>query len=271
MKKKYEKTLFEDDLKKYIDIQIRDKKIKLTEYEEKYLKKVSLFTYESVNFIKYSAAMRYFSNSLKILMEINQINALKNPFFQLLMTIEMALFNNFILSFSNLFTLLNPKEDTFSIFSLFKTIGKKEKKLIHIQEELPNLVKNNFKTREGLKRVYDFFENKENKEIIEIYRKLRVHIVAHHTTERNYDKLEQRLNVFPKFVSEVNPLLYELLGLRQDIDFKKLYEKEIDIWAFYFGTIKIKGAYLLSDEITDKIIDAFEKMKETKTMSDDLV
>lgn len=176
MKKKYEKTLYEDDLKKYIDTQIKDKKIKLTEYEEKYLKKVSLFTYESVNFIKYSAAMRYFSNSLKFLIEVNQTNALKNPFFQALMTLEMALFNNFILSFANLFTLLTPKEDTFSILSLFKTIGKKEQKLIKIKDKLPNLVKNNFKTREGLKRVYDFFENVENKEIIEIYRKLRVNV-----------------------------------------------------------------------------------------------
>lgn len=254
--------LLEDVLRKNIFDQVKNRQINLTDFERDYLNKVSLFTYESLSLINYSAGLPYLSKTLKLLMGNNKENILKNPFFKILTTLENALFNQFILLFANLFTKKYVKEDTFSIRSLFRTIGKMNKGKIVIDSKLPNLIDNNDESKETLEKVLLFFDDDENSKTIDYYLELRNKVIAHPTINRNFSGLGNKLNHFIIFLLELNDLLYKLLGLNQIIDFEKLYKDEVANWGFMFETVKKNVASITSDDLTNEIVSAYEEMKE---------
>lgn len=241
------------------------KKNSLNDLEKEFISKIILFQRESLSLINYAASMPYLNNSLNLLVEKNQQNFLGNPFSRLLMTAEDAIFKTFIITFANLFNIQSVKKDTFSIRTIFKTIGDYDKGLIVITNLMPNLITNNHKTREAVKKVFNFLEDKNNKIIINGFDDIRDHDVAHATNkEKDYNVILTNLNSFIDFLCETLDDLYVILKFKNNIDFKKAYENEVDRWAFYFNNVKENADFLISNELTSKIKNAFDEGRKNK-------
>lgn len=237
------------------------KKKNLTEKHIDFFEKMSIFTSEYHELIDFGSGMAYLHESIIYLVETNKTNANRNPFFPLLLTYEKTLFNNFILLFANLFTLITPKEDSFSIYNLLKTISIKEKGIINIDENFRTIIKNNFETREFLKKSYSFFENKDNKTKIGAYVKVRNEIIAHPTRNSNYGDIEHNLNHFLEFIIDFSEGLHKIFGISHHFDGREQKKEVTARWGFYYENIKKHGLTILSDEFTEAIEKAFNTMK----------
>jgi len=155
----------------------------LNTMEQEFILKFELFIEDSLSLASYGATLPYLNKALVYLLNKSEENAIQNPFIKIAMTLEDATFKAFILTFANLFNINNPKDDTFTIRSLFRSIGKIENGLVVIDSSMPSLIKNNFNTRQLCKNVLGFFDDKNNKNIIESYVNLRNHEVGHSTVK----------------------------------------------------------------------------------------
>lgn len=237
----------------------------LNDYEKDFVNKIILFQRESLSLLSYASSMPYLNTSLNLLVKQNEKNFLNNPFSHLIMVAEDAIFKIFIVTFANLFNLRSVKKDTFSIYSIFKSIGDYDNGVIVITTLMPNLIKNNHKTREAVKKVFDFLGDKDNKKVINAFDDIRDHDVAHATVkEKDYKTILTNLNLFIDFLNETLNSLYQILNFKNSILFKEAYEKYVDKWAFFLNNVTYNSKFLTSDALTKKILDAFVEGKKNK-------
>jgi len=230
----------------------------LNEKEVEYLRKFALFLDEGLSLVRYAAAMRYMQPILLILLESNRENATNNPFFQILMTLEDTSYKSFILSFANFFLLINPKKDTFTIKSLHNELASKKNNNIFYSEEYDNLLVKSELSKKYLKYVFDFFENKRNKQNITTVVDMRNHIIAHMTIKNfEYDSLPEKLNDEIEFFIRVTENLHKIIGIKQLFNIRDYYKDEMMRWAFLYNNIKGYSDFLMSDKLTEKIVEAF--------------
>ncbi len=245
-----------DDVKN----QLRGKQLNTDDIE--YLEKFSLFNEQVFSLLSYSAAMMYLNPSLRYLVNLNEENTLKNPFFKILMTLEDTNYKIFIVSFANLFNLNSTKNDTFTIRTLLREIGIKRNGKVEFKKNSTVLFNQNDRNKALLERTLNFFDNKEHKKDIKSMVDLRNHIIAHPTTKDfDYNELPKKLNEYTEFLLFCIENLYIIMDLDQQIDFRTHYKEERYRWAFYFNTIKKYGSKITSNSFIDPMLDAYEISK----------
>jgi hypothetical protein len=234
----------------------------LNKDEQEFTEKFSLLIKDCLSLARYGASLPYLSKSLELLLSKNEDNILLNPFFKIAMTMEDATFNAFILNFANLFNTNSPKEDTYTIRSLVRCIGKFKNGVIVINTNLPSLIKNNFKTRELCKNVLGFFDDKNNKSIIDSFANLRNHEIGHSTIKPvDYTLIESNLNHFIEFIFTTVEGLYDILDIQDRVLIRQVYEEDRDRWGFFLNNVILYSEVITSDDFTHKIVNAFNKAK----------
>ncbi|MBN2797306.1 MAG: hypothetical protein JXR88_17980 [Clostridia bacterium] len=254
----------QDTIDEVINNQIKNSTshLNLNDKEKDFLKKFALLVEDALTISSYGAALPYLHKSLISLISKNEDNALINPFIKIGMTMEDATFRSFIILFANLFNINSIKEDTFSIRTLFRSFSEYKNDLIVIDGTMPNILNNSFKLRELCKRVFRFFSEKSNIEIISNFVDMRNHGIGHSTIKAiDYTTIEKNLNHFFDFLIVIIEELYDILKIKVCIDIRKAYDEDRNRWGFYLSNINKYENKILSNEFTIELTKAYEIAK----------